>query len=185
MSMRARILLGLSLLLIISGVHAQQTGTSKRPARPTPAIASSPPSEAAIKEMVKAGRSAEAARLLEESARRTPGNKSIKARVAEVYESQGDLAAAKQAAREAMAGDAQSPEALGVLGRIAAREADWAKAVVYSRSLISVTPNNALAHLDYANALEHVGDAAAADNEYAIFRSLSGMPPLPNDFPKK
>jgi predicted Zn-dependent protease len=170
-------LIGLSSLLIVFGVHAKQPSASKRPALAVPAIDGPLPSEAAIKELLVAGRSIEAARLLEEHARRTPGNKTIKARVAEVYELQGDLTAAKQAAREATAGDTPNPEALAVLGRIAAREGDWANAVVYTRSVVNATPNEVSAHLNYAN--------AGADNEYAIFRSLSGMPPIPKEAAKK
>lgn len=174
-------------LLFAAGAYAQQSGTAKRPAREaSPAPAAGPvPSDSAIKEMMKSGRSHEAARLLEEQVRREPGNKAAKARVAEVYETQGDLAAAKQAAREAAAGDAPSPEALAVLGRIAAREGDWATAVVHWRNVINAKPNDAAARLDYANALEHVGDAAGANNEYAIYRSLVGMTPIAREAESK
>ncbi len=187
MSNRMRTVVIVGALLVAAGAYAQQSNTSKRPAREaSPVPAAGPlPSESAIKEMMKSGRSHEAARLLEEHARRAPGNKAAKARVAEVYESQGDLTAAKQAAREAVAGDAPAPEALAVLGRIAAREGDWANAVVHWRNVINVTPNDAAARLDYANALEHIGDAAGANNEYAIYRSLVGMAPIPSEAQSK
>jgi len=187
MSIRVRTIVIAGALLVAAGAHAQQSSTSKRPVReasPAPA-ANQPPSDSAIKQMMKDGRSGEAARLLEEHARRTPGNKAAKARVAEVYEAQGDLTAAKQAAREAATGDAPSPEALAVLGRVAAREGDWANAVVHWRSVINAKPNDAAAHLDYANALEHLGDAAGANNEYAIYRSLVGMAPIAREAESK
>jgi Flp pilus assembly protein TadD len=185
MSIRVRMLVLVSTLLIASGVQAQQAGASKQAARPAPAVEGPPPSEAAINQMMKAGRSIEAARLLEEHARRAPGNKSLKVRAAQVYESQGDLTAAKEAARQAAAGDAPSPDALAVLGRIAAREGDWSNAVALWRRVVGASPNNAAAHLDYANALDHVGDAAGANSEYAIYRSLAGMTPIPNAAAKK
>jgi Flp pilus assembly protein TadD len=183
MSIRVRMMVAVSAILVAGGAYAQQSGAKKRPPRSMPPVSAptAPPTEAAVKELMSAGRATEAARLLEEHSRRAPGDKRARARAAEVYESQGDLTAAKHAAREALAGDAPSPEAFAVLGRIAAREGDWAAAVNHWRNVVNAKPNDAAAHLDYANALEHVGDAAGANNEYAIYRSLVGMAPIQKD----
>lgn len=185
MSIRVRIVVVVGALLIAAASGAQQPSTSKKAVRPSPADNGPTLTDATIKEMMKAGRSAEAARLLEEQARRNPGDRAIKARVAAVYESQGDLTAAKAAAQQAASGDTPSPGGLAVLGRIAAREGDWANAVVHWRSVVNAKPTDAAAHLDYANALEHIGDVGGADTEYATYRSLIGLAPLPQATTKK
>ena len=171
----------------LSGVTwAESPPTRKAAAAPAPASNRSATSDAQINNMVRNGRGREAARDLETQTRRAPGNKTLKTRAARVYETLGDLPAAKEAAAEALTGTAPDPAAHAVLGRIAAREGDWAAAVGHFRNAVLAQPNDAALHLDYGNALEHIGDQAGADAEHARYRSLAGMKPAPvNDSPAR
>jgi Flp pilus assembly protein TadD len=160
-------------LTVAAGVAAF-TAHAQQSAAPTPSTVT----ETAVQRQIKAGRISEAAAALEREALRTPRDPKIRIRAAKLHEARGDLTAATRAATEALALDANNTEASAILGRIAAREQDWGAAVAHWRRVVLAEPNNAAARLDYANALQHIGDQASADAEHARFRELVGLPPV-------
>jgi Flp pilus assembly protein TadD len=148
----------------------------------TASAQNTPPTQAPSRETAaqeRKGESRQVAREYEMQARANPTDATPKARAAELYETMGDLTAAKTAATEALTRDANNVDALQLLGRIAARQQDWDAAVVQFRRAAFLDPANAAAQLDLGQALEQLGDRDGSDAAYAAYRALLGPPALP------
>lgn len=117
-------------------------------------------------------------RVFDAQARQAPNDPAPHVRAAKVYERLGDVPAASASATEALALDGSNAEALALLGRLAAREADWETAAHYLRRAVTSNPTSPSAQLALGGALEHLGDKTGSDTAYATYRSLVGLPQL-------
>jgi tetratricopeptide (TPR) repeat protein len=120
-----------------------------------------------VDKLRRAGRSAQAIRILEDTAKKYPKSSQPWLSLADIWQALGRIDRAEQACQQAVQANPESAEAWFSLGRIQALKRPAAAADTFRRA-IQLKPDHALAHFNLGCCLRQLDDPTGAAEEYRL-----------------